>query len=265
MKKNAKETALSAVACAFSTLGLTVGTLYSPMLFTGYLIACLCMMLPLSKGYFKGAALCFAATNVLTLLFNGFNFFDTLPYTLFFGLHPLVNELQARLHKRSAQKKARAKVGGNGGDKNGEIGENGGDNCADISGEKGGTAAEKEGVATDNRNQSAPGWEVDWDAPAESGAKKAAPYAKEAEKNTGRKIFATDVLFGVFKTAWFDAAMFFVWKAVFSANTAIPFIDEHILPVLLIGGSLFFIVYDFLMFRMRKSVNFLIGKYVGKR
>ena len=254
MKKNAKETALSAVACAFSTLGLTVGTLYSPMLFTGYLIACLCMMLPLSKGYFKGAALSFAATNALTLLFNGFNFFDTLPYTLFFGLHPLVNELQARLHKRSAQKKASENNGGE------KIGENVG------------TAA-KEEKPTEEQKESAPEWEVDWDAPAESGAKKAAPYAKTTEKGLGkaegkgaeRKIFVTDVLFCIFKTAWFDAAMFFVWKVVFSANTAIPFIDEHIFPVLLIGGSLFFIVYDFLTFRMRKSINFLIDKYVGKR
>lgn len=246
MKKNAKETALSAVACAFSTLGLTVGTLYSPMLFTGYLIACLCMMLPLSKGYFKGAALCFAATNALTLLFNGFNFFDTLPYTLFFGLHPLVNELQARLHKRSAQKKA---CENNGGEKMGE---------------NVGTAA-KEEKPTEERKKSTPEWEVDWDAPAESGAKKAAANFNAAKTEAGKKIFGTDVLFGIFKTAWFDAAMFFVWKIVFSANTAIAFFDEYFLPILLIGGSLFFIVYDFLLFRMRKSINYLIGKYLGKK
>ena len=109
MRKNSKEIALSAVACALGTLGLTVGTLYSPMLFTGYLFACLCMMLPLSRGYFKGAALCYAAMNVLTLLFNGFNFFDTLPFTMFFGLHPLVNEWQARLHEARQKRKPREK------------------------------------------------------------------------------------------------------------------------------------------------------------
>ena len=256
MRKNAKETALSAVACAFSTLGLTVGTLYSPMLFTGYLIACLCMMLPLSKGYFKGAALCFAATNVLTLLFNGFNFFDTLPYTLFFGLHPLVNELQARLHARSVQNKVRAKD--NGGDSVGEIGK--------IKE----TTPKNDAEAEEYKEQSAAEWEVDWDAPAESDKKKSAANVNAANVNAakinaGKKIFVTDVLFGVFKTVWFDAAMFFVWKIVFSANTAIPFVDEYFLPILLIGGSLFFIVYDFLLFRMRKSINYLIGKYLGKK
>lgn len=241
MKKSSKETALSAIACAFSTLGLTVGTLYSPMLFTGYLIACLCMMLPLSRGYFKGAALCFVAANVLTLLFNGFNFFDTLPYTLFFGLHPLVNEIQTRLHARAAQKKERT-------------GENGG-----------GDSSIKADETAENAERRASEWEVDWDSPAAGKEKTTATEKKAAGKKADGKIFGTDVLFGIVKTAWFDAAMFFVWKAVFSANTAIPFIDEHILPVLLIGGSLFFVFYDFLMFRMRKSVNYLIGKYIGKK
>ena len=123
MRKNSKEIALSAVACALGTLGLTVGTLYSPMLFTGYLFACLCMMLPLSRGYFKGAALCYAAINVLTLLFNGFNFFDTLPFTMFFGLHPLVNEWQARLHEAKAKTAGKAACGGG---KTGEKGEKNG-------------------------------------------------------------------------------------------------------------------------------------------
>ena len=128
MRKNSKEIALSAVACALGTLGLTVGTLYSPMLFTGYLFACLCMMLPLSRGYFKGAALCYAAINVLTLLFNGFNFFDTLPFTMFFGLHPLVNEWQARLHE--AKGEAKAKTAGKAACGGGETGEKGEKNGA---------------------------------------------------------------------------------------------------------------------------------------
>ncbi|MFR2944863.1 MAG: hypothetical protein ACLTKZ_06615, partial [Lachnospiraceae bacterium] len=128
MRKNSKEIALSAVACALGTLGLTVGTLYSPMLFTGYLFACLCMMLPLSRGYFKGAALCYAAINVLTLLFNGFNFFDTLPFTMFFGLHPLVNEWQARLHE--AKSEAKAKTAGKAACCGGETGEKGEKNGA---------------------------------------------------------------------------------------------------------------------------------------
>ena len=81
-------------------------------------------MLFRSRGYFKGAALCYAAINVLTLLFNGFNFFDTLPFTMFFGLHPLVNEWQARLHEAKAKTAGKAACGG------GETGEKGEKNGA---------------------------------------------------------------------------------------------------------------------------------------
>lgn len=244
MKRKSKETALSAVACAFSTLGLTVGTLYSPMLFTGYLIACLCMMLPLSRGYFKGAALCFVASNALTLLFNGFNFFDTLPYTLFFGLHPLVNEAQARLRARRNKKKSR--TGGNG-----------------QSAQPKQSAQPAQTAAAEDRAQSrTDAWEMDWEAPVATRAEKAAPEGKAAG---GGKVCLIDLLFTAVKICWFDAAMFFVWKVVFSANTAVPFIDEHILPVLLIGGSLFFIIYDFLAFRMRKSINYLIDKFLDRK
>ncbi|MGN1053383.1 MAG: hypothetical protein ACI4SH_08365 [Candidatus Scatosoma sp.] len=270
MKRKSKETALSAVACAFSTLGLTVGTLYSPMLFTGYLIACLCMMLPLSKGYFKGAALCFVATNVLTLLFNGFNFFDTLPYTLFFGLHPLVNEVQARLHTRRNKKKAGADVGNvNAGGLNDGSFENSrsGDGVKEEARGNGQSGQSEQTVPTEQtaaaEQKQTEEWEMDWDAPVATEDKKAASAVKREGGNG--KVCLTDLLFSAVKICWFDAAMFFVWKVVFSANTAVPFIDAHILPVLLIGGSLFFIFYDFLAFRMRKSINYLIDKFLGKK
>lgn len=226
MKKSSRAVALSAIACAFSTLGLTVGTLYSPLLFTGYLAACLCMMLPLSKGYFKGAALCFVATNVLTLLFNGFNFFDTLPYTLFFGLHPLINEWQARLKKRRTAKRNEAA-----------------------------NAARR---AENNAN--------DEDEPfADCAAYQAESNHRKSEKKGVAKCSAIDVVFELFKTVWFDCAMFFVWKVVFAANTTIAFVDEHILLVIGVLGSLFFLVYDCILFRLRTSVNALIDKYVGKK
>ncbi len=235
MRKNSKEIALSAVACALGTIALTVGTLYSPMLFTGYLFACLCMTLPLSRGYFKGAALCFLAINALTLLFNGFNFFDTLPFTLFFGLHPIVNEWQAKLREK--------KSGGAGAEKNGA------NHCENF-GENSGGAAKAEEFVFDfsGGNESA-----------QSGTEK-----PRAEKKKAR-FSAADVFFLLFKIVWFDFAMYFVWKIVFSAQTAIPFIDEHIFLAIAIGGSQFFIVYDLILFRLRKTVNFLIKKYVGKK
>lgn len=272
MRKNSKEIALSAVACALGTLGLTVGTLYSPMLFTGYLFACLCMMLPLSRGYFKGAALCFAAINVLTLLFNGFNFFDTLPFTMFFGLHPLVNEWQARLHEAKGEAKAKtAEKAACGGE---ETGENGSKNGA-ADGEHAmrcektpddGTAEKRQDggqvCASSGKTE-----EFVFDFSQPVCPEKTRRDGKNRTKKTGgkKRFVAADVPFLLLKIVWFDAAMFFVWKIVFSAQTAIPFIDEHIFLAITLGGSAFFIVYDLIMFRLRRSVNYLIKKYVGKK
>lgn len=259
MRKNSKEIALSAVACALGTLGLTVGTLYSPMLFTGYLFACLCMMLPLSRGYFKGAALCYAAINVLTLLFNGFNFFDTLPFTMFFGLHPLVNEWQARLHE--AKGEAKAKTAGKAACGGGETGEKG-----EKNGAADGTAKKRQDdgqvCASSGKTE-----EFVFDFSQPVFPEKTRRDGKNRTKKTGgkKRFVAADVPFLLLKIVWFDAAMFFVWKIVFSAQTAIPFIDEHIFLAITLGGSAFFIVYDLIMFRLRRSVNYLIKKYVGKK
>ena len=229
MRKNSKEIALSAVACALGTIALTVGTLYSPMLFTGYLFACLCMMLPLSRGYFKGAALCFLAINALTLLFNGFNYFDTLPFTLFFGLHPIANEWQAKLHEKK-------------------------------SGAKPGLTDETDAPA---KNVKAEDFVFEFSDATEQA--KSEPKEKRTRKKKKATVTTADILFLAVKIVWFDAAMYFVWKIVFSAQTTIPFIDEHIFLAIAIGGSLFFIVYDLILFRLRKTVNFLIKKYVGKK
>lgn len=237
MKKNSHETALSAISCAFSTIAMTIGTLYSPMLFTGYLLACLCMMLPLSKGYYKGAVLCFVATNVLTLLFNGFNFFDTLPYTVFFGLHPVVNELQTHLRekKRSKGKAAEAKK------------------------EELPTREAKKSLSED--------FVVDWD---ECVSRETDKKKKEGRKSAKRgekvgHITAIDVLFTVLKICWFDAAMYFVWKVVFLANTSIAFVDAHIWLVILVGGSAFFLLYDQMTFRLRKVAGIWIDRYVKRK
>ncbi len=268
MRKNSKEIALSAVACALGTLGLTVGTLYSPMLFTGYLFACLCMMLPLSRGYFKGAALCFAAINVLTLLFNGFNFFDTLPFTMFFGLHPLVNEWQARLHE--AKDAAKAKTAGNaacGGEESGENGAEDGDDAARTGKTPDDGTAEKrqdDGQVCASRKKMEE-FVFDFSQPIFTEATRRSGKNRTNKTGGKKRFVAADVPFLLLKIVWFDAAMFFVWKIVFSAQTAIPFIDEHIFLAIALGGSAFFIVYDLIMFRLRRSVNYLIKKYVGKK
>lgn len=95
-KISAYEIALSALSCAIATLMLLIGTYSAILLFTGYLLACIALMMPLAKGSYVGYALAYIATCLLSLLFGIAHFFDLLPFILFFGLHPLINELQLK-------------------------------------------------------------------------------------------------------------------------------------------------------------------------
>jgi len=97
MKKiTAYEIALSALSCAIATIFLTVGVYSEILLFTGYFLACIALMLPLAKKSYRGYVLSYVATCLLALLFNVARFLDLLPFIMFFGLHPLVNELQLK-------------------------------------------------------------------------------------------------------------------------------------------------------------------------
>ena len=97
MKKiSAYEIALSALACAIATICLTIGVYSAVLLFTGYLLACVALMLPLAKKSYTGYALAYIATCILAFIFNAARFFALLPFVMFFGLHPLVNELQLK-------------------------------------------------------------------------------------------------------------------------------------------------------------------------
>ena len=89
--------ALSALACAIATLFLTVGIYSDILLFTGYLVASIALMMPLAKQSYWGYVLAYIATSVLTVLFSSFRFWNVLPFVMFFGLHPLVNELQLKI------------------------------------------------------------------------------------------------------------------------------------------------------------------------
>ncbi len=88
--------ALSALSCAIATVFLTVGVYSSLLLFTGYLFASVALMLPLSKQSYVGYALSYIATCILGFIFNAGRFFDLLPFVVFFGVHPLINELQLK-------------------------------------------------------------------------------------------------------------------------------------------------------------------------
>ena len=171
MKKkfSAYEIALSALSCALATILLTVGVYSEILLFTGYLLSCIALMLPLAKNSYRGYLLAYGGTCVLCLLFNPARFFDLLPFVMFFGLHPLVNELQLKV-----------KI---------------------------------------NR----------W------------------------------VACGV-KALWFDGTMFIIWKFLFEATTTLPMLDKYFIPILLVGGSLFFVFYDYVMYRWRMIVNVTVKR-----
>ncbi len=174
MKKiSAYEIALSSLSCAIATVLLTIGVYSELLLFTGYLLACIALMLPLAKKSYAGYALAYLATCILSLIFNVARFFDLLPFIMFFGLHPLINELQLK-----------TKI---------------------------------------NR----------WVA---CGA----------------------------KALWFDGTMYVIWRFVFKMTTTIVLVDKYIIPILLIGGTLFFVMYDYLMYKWRFAVNTLVNRITKK-
>ncbi len=174
MKKiSAYEIALSALACALATLMLTIGIYSAVLLFTGYLFGCIALMMPLAQKSYVGYALAYLGTCILSLIFNAAGFFDLLPFIAFFGLHPLVNELQLK-----------TKI---------------------------------------NR----------W-------------------------------LACGLKALWFDGTMYWIWRFVFGMTTTIPFIDQYILPIILVGGTIFFIAYDYMMYKWRYAVNMLVKRITKK-
>ncbi len=175
MKKrfSAYEIALSALSCAIATILLTIGVYSEILLFTGYLFSCIALMMPLAKKSYRGYVLAYVATCLLSFLFNPARILDLLPFIMFFGLHPIVNELQLKI-----------KI---------------------------------------NR----------WVA-------------------------------CIVKALWFDATMFIIWKFLFEATTTLPIVDAYFIPILLIGGTAFFVFYDYVMYRWRTIVNVMV-KRISKK
>lgn len=165
--------ALSALACAISTVFLTVGVYSEILLFTGYLLSSIALMLPLAKGSYKGYALAYLATCLLAILFNAARFYDILPFIMFFGLHPLVNELQLKI-----------------------------------------------------------------------------------------KINRWIACF--IKALWFDGAMYLIWRFIFSMTTTVAIIDKYFVWILLIVGTLFFVLYDYIAYKWRAAVNQLVARITKK-
>jgi hypothetical protein len=98
-KRNSKsfEITLSAVSCAIAVVFLLLGTLNTYMLATGYIMAAISLMLPLSKCFYVGDFLAYIGTCILTILLGAIGrIWVLVPFIMFFGLHPLINALQLR-------------------------------------------------------------------------------------------------------------------------------------------------------------------------
>ena len=91
------EIALSAIACAVAAGFLMLGSVSPLLLVTGYLVAAFAIMVPLSKDFWWGSALCYLAAGLLALPVS---LWKVVPYFAFFGLHPIVNRIQRRFVKR---------------------------------------------------------------------------------------------------------------------------------------------------------------------
>ena len=74
----AHQIALSALSCALATIFLTLGLYVDVLLLTAYLLA-------------------YLASSILSLVLGAGRFWDLLPFIMFFGLHPIVNELQLKI------------------------------------------------------------------------------------------------------------------------------------------------------------------------
>ena len=171
---NSHQIALAALACALTTIFLTIGVYSEFLLFTGYLLGSIALMLPLAKKSWWGYGLAYLASCILAFLFNAGRFWDLLPFIMFFGLHPLVNELQLRI-----------KI---------------------------------------NR----------WIACA-------------------------------VKALWFDVTMYLIWRFVFGMTTSVAFLNSQNIFWFILGvGTVFFIVYDYLMYKWRAVLNGLVHRISKK-
>lgn len=65
------------------------------------------------------------------------------------------------------------------------------------------------------------------------------------------------------KALWFDGVMLFIWKFLFETTT-IPFLEQWLVPIVLVFGTAFFIFYDYLMYKWRYGVLLLV-KRISKK
>ncbi|MDE7158062.1 MAG: hypothetical protein K2N74_00645, partial [Clostridiales bacterium] len=70
------------------------------------------------------------------------------------------------------------------------------------------------------------------------------------------------------KAAWFDAAMLLFWFVLVpvlggSEHTWYPYVEQYLYLIVFLGGTVFFAVYDYMIFLCQKSVNNIV-KRIGR-
>lgn len=172
--KNSRVIALAAVSAAFVVLLLIAGAYIEVLDLSCLFFASLALMLPLTKNSRAGAFLAYLAGVFLGFIFTGMRLQIMLPYALFFGLHPIINDI--------------------------------------------------------------------------------------IEKKNFNKILAL-----VIKTVWFVGVAFIVYYFTSFFVIENEVIKQYIIPIIIVGGALFFIVYDYIMQRMQKSMNVIIDRVIKKK
>lgn len=68
----------------------------------------------------------------------------------------------------------------------------------------------------------------------------------------------------IVKAVWFDGSMYLVWRFVFGMTTNYEWLDEllekYAVPIFLVVGTLFFFVYDRLIFRCQRIMDGLVSR-----
>jgi len=90
-KIETREVAYAAISSALSAAFLAVGFYLQLVEFLWYFLATMMLMIPLSKGYIRGALFAYVVSCLLALMLCAFQFYFILPYVIFMGLHPIVN------------------------------------------------------------------------------------------------------------------------------------------------------------------------------
>lgn len=86
------------------------------------------------------------------------------------------------------------------------------------------------------------------------------PLVNKLQKKNGRLPW----LWWAVKAAWFDGMLFLAYFVTFEMNVSFDWLNAYIVPVLLVCGTLGFLIYDKLIFLCQRSVDALVRR-IGRK